>query len=104
MIQSRPSLPHAVAEAARIESAAKIMMSATSLGCETIDAWLAGTVRTVAPIRFAKNSSACGGDHLYFAENKKKKHLLFLARGADLPSNHLTLHGPFYPAPTPAPH
>jgi len=26
-----------------------------------MDAWLAATVRIVAPIRFAINSSACGG-------------------------------------------
>src|ERR1039457_5291542 len=51
----------APADAAATVEVAEMMMSATSLGCATMDAWLAATVRTVAPIRFAMNSSACGG-------------------------------------------
>lgn len=43
------------------ELAANVMRSATSLGYETIAAWLDATLRISAPMRFAMNSSACGG-------------------------------------------
>src|SRR5712691_2660876 len=43
------------------ELAANVMRSATSLGCETIAAWLDATLRISAPMRLAMNSSACGG-------------------------------------------
>src|SRR5712691_876789 len=43
------------------ELAANVIKSATSLGCETIAAWLDATLRTSAPMRLAMNSSACGG-------------------------------------------
>jgi hypothetical protein len=37
------------------------MMSVTSTGCDTSEAWLAATVRVVAFMRRAKNSWAAGG-------------------------------------------
>src|SRR5258708_32825935 len=43
------------------ELAANVIKSATSLGCETIAAWLDATLRISAPMRLAMNSSACGG-------------------------------------------
>src|SRR6266851_1761292 len=43
------------------ELAANVMRSATSLGCETIAAWLDATLRISAPMRLAMNSSACVG-------------------------------------------
>src|SRR5260370_6135275 len=46
---------------AAAELAANVMRSATSLGCETIAAWLDATLRSSAPMRLAMNSSACGG-------------------------------------------
>jgi hypothetical protein len=46
---------------ARPELAARVIRSTTSLGCDTIAAWLEGTVRTVALILLAMNSSAAGG-------------------------------------------
>src|SRR5258708_34900278 len=43
------------------ELVANTMRSTTSLGCETIAAWLDATLWISAPMRLAMNSSACGG-------------------------------------------
>src|SRR5260370_18350473 len=51
---------HFYADATEL-AAANVMRSATSLGWETIAAWLDATLRISAPIRLAMNSSACGG-------------------------------------------
>src|SRR4029077_16076959 len=50
---------HFYADATKL--AANRMRSATSLGCETIAAWLDATLRTSALMRLAMTSSACGG-------------------------------------------
>src|SRR5258708_21808503 len=51
---------HFYADATEL-AAANVMRSATSLGWETIAAWLDATLRISAPMRLAMNSSACGG-------------------------------------------
>jgi hypothetical protein len=52
LLRSRPKANQAVLRrsCARPESAARVIRSTTSFGCDTIAAWLERTVRTVAPI------------------------------------------------------
>jgi hypothetical protein len=69
------------------------MMSATSLGCDAIDAWLAATVRTVAFIRLAMNCCAGGGIIWSSSETRYHDGSGFHAGNPDFPVNDLRLDG-----------
>src|SRR5258708_3907791 len=82
------------------ELAANVMRSATSLGCETIAAWLDATLRTSALMRLAMNSSACGGIIWSSVATMYHDGRVFHAGGLDFAVQESTLSGFCTPAMT----
>src|SRR3981189_1893782 len=76
-----------------IASAACVMRSTTSFGCETIAAWLEATLRLFAPILFAMNSSACSGIIWSRVATMYHDGSCFHAGGPDFAVNELMLRG-----------
>src|SRR6266481_7493876 len=75
------------------ELAANVMRSATSLGWETIAAWLDATLRISAPMRLAMNSSARGGIIWSSVATMYHDGRCFQAGGPDFAMNELMLRG-----------
>src|SRR5712692_9168448 len=82
---------HFFADAA--ELAANVMRSATSLGCETIAAWLDATLWISAPMRLAMNSSAWGGIIWSSVATMYHDGRVFHAGGPDFAVKESTLSG-----------